>query len=159
MSQPSAFPTEIPETTRQLVEALLDEASVYRLIGEQVEQMVGDADFAGMYAEEGRPGVNGVVLALITVFQFLEKLPDRAAARMAVLRLDWKYALRQEGGFCNSPRKGKFEKLFRITMRFLGYLTEVTIDTGFRKLIIVHQGFDECALLSSCLKLSNLGWV
>ena len=96
MSQPSAFPTEIPETTRQLVEPLLDEASVYRLIGEQVEQMVGDADFAGMYAEEGRPGVNGVVLALITVFQFLEKLPDRAAARMAVMRLDWKYALRQE---------------------------------------------------------------
>jgi len=68
-------------------------------------------------------------------------------------------ALHLDGGFCNSPRKGKFEKLFRITMRFLGYLTEVTIHTGFGELIIVHQGFDECALLSSCLKLRNLGWV
>ena len=56
MSQPSAFPTEIPLTTRQLVEPLLDEASVYRLIGEQVEQMVGDADFAEMYAGGGTAG-------------------------------------------------------------------------------------------------------
>lgn len=58
--------------------------------------MIGDDDFAAMYAEEGRPGVNPVILALVTVFQFLEKLPDRMAAQMAVMRLDWKYALRQE---------------------------------------------------------------
>jgi transposase len=31
----------------------------------------------------------------VTIFQFVEKLPDRAAAQMAVMRLDWKYALRQ----------------------------------------------------------------
>ena len=96
MSLKTRFPAEIPEATRVLVEPLLAEDSVYRLIAQEVEQMVGDEAFEDMYAEEGRPAVNAVVLALISLFQFLEKLPDRAAARMAVMRLDWKYALRQE---------------------------------------------------------------
>jgi len=96
MSLKTRFPAEIPEATRVLVEPLLAEDSVYRLIAQEVEQMVGDEAFEDMYAEEGRPAVNAVVLALITIFQFLEKLPDRAAANMAVMRLDWKYALRQE---------------------------------------------------------------
>jgi transposase len=95
MSLKTHFPEEIPEETRRLVEPLLSEDSVYRLIGQEAEQMVGDEEFEDMYADEGRPGVNAVVLAFITVFQFLEKLPDRAAATMAVMRLDWKYALRQ----------------------------------------------------------------
>lgn len=89
------FPAEIPEETRTLVEPLLAEESVYRLIGQEVDQMVVDGEFEDLYAEDGRPAVNAVLLALITVFQFLEKLPDRAAASMAVMRLDWKYALRQ----------------------------------------------------------------
>ena len=33
------------------------------------------------------------LLALVTIFQFLEDLPDREAARAVVVRLDWKYAL------------------------------------------------------------------
>ncbi len=49
-----------------------------------------------MYAAEGRPAVNAVVLALVSISQFPEKLPDRAAAEAAIMRLDWKYALRQE---------------------------------------------------------------
>jgi transposase len=32
-------------------------------------------------------------LALVTVFQFMEDLPDREAAEQVVVRLDWKYAL------------------------------------------------------------------
>jgi transposase len=90
------FPTEIPQETRACAEALLSEESVYRLIGQEAEQILGEAEFEDMYAEEGRPAINGVLLALVTVFQFLEKLPDRAAGMMAVMRLDWKYALRQE---------------------------------------------------------------
>jgi transposase len=32
-------------------------------------------------------------LAFVTIFQFLEKLSDRAAANALRVRLDWKYAL------------------------------------------------------------------
>ena len=75
---------------------MLDEDSIYRFVGEQIDKVLNDAPFSSMYGSEGRPGVNPVILALVTVFQFIEKLPDRQAARMAVMRLDWKYALRQE---------------------------------------------------------------
>jgi hypothetical protein len=90
MSMRTLFAREIPEETRRLVEPLLSPDSVYRLVGNEVEQIISDEDFVGMYAEEGRPAVNPVVLALVSVFQFLEKLPDRAAAEAAVMRLDWK---------------------------------------------------------------------
>jgi transposase len=90
------FPSTIPEQTRQLVEPLLPRDSVYRLVGAEIDEIMSDEDFIDLYAEEGRPAVNPVVLALVSVFQFLEMLPDRAAAEAAVMRLDWKYALRQE---------------------------------------------------------------
>lgn len=34
-----------------------------------------------------------LILAFVTVFQFIEKLPDRQAAEMMRVRQDWKYAL------------------------------------------------------------------
>ena len=95
MSMQTPFAAEIPEETRRLVEPLLPADSVYRLVGSEIDQIISDEDFADMYAHEGRPAVNPVVLSLVLVFQFLEKLPDRAAAEAAVMRLDWKYALRQ----------------------------------------------------------------
>jgi transposase len=95
MSLKENFPTQIPQETARFVEPLLSEESVYRFIGQHIDQIISDEDFIIMYAEEGRPAVNPVILAVVTIFQFLEKLPDRAAAQMAVMRLDWKYALRQ----------------------------------------------------------------
>src|SRR5712692_4211393 len=133
MSLKTRFPAEIPQATCALVEGLLAEDSVYRLIGQEVEQMVVDEEFEEMYAEDGRPAVNAVLLALITVFQFLEKLPDRAAASMAVMRLDWKYALRQEvswSGFhysdlCNfRKRLLAHEREGVVFERILAYLRE-----------------------------------
>ena len=73
----------------------LADDSVYRVVAECVNEFQSDGDFKDWYAIEGRPGINPVILSLVTIFQFLEKLPDRAAAQMAVMRLDWKYALRQ----------------------------------------------------------------
>jgi transposase len=96
MSMQTPFAAVIPEETRRLVEPLLPAGSVYRLVGNEVDQIISDEDFLDMYATEGRPAVNPVVLALVSIFQFLEKLPDRAAADAAVMRMDWKYALRQE---------------------------------------------------------------
>lgn len=96
MSLKIPFPAEIPEETQRAVEPLLAGDSVYRLVGKEIDQIIKDEDFLELYASEGRPAVNPVVLALVSIFQFLEKLPDRAAAEAAVMRLDWKYALRQE---------------------------------------------------------------
>ena len=102
MSLKDPFPEEVPEEVARLVEPLLAADSVYRLVAECVDDFLDDEQFSELYADEGRPGINPVVLSLVTIFQFLEKLPDRAAAQMAVMRMDWKYALRQLldwGGF------------------------------------------------------------
>jgi len=96
MSMQTPFAGEIPEETRRLVEPLLPADSVYRLVGNEIDKIISDKDFLDLYASEGRPAVNPVVLALVSIFQFLERLPDRAATEAAVLRMDWKYALRQE---------------------------------------------------------------
>ena len=96
MSLKEGFPESIPEIVRVACEKLLSKDSVYRLIGQKGDQIITDADFVDMYSIEGRSGINPVVLSYVTVFQFLEKIPDRKAAEMAVVRLDWKYALRQE---------------------------------------------------------------
>ena len=94
MSMQTPFAAQIPEETRRLVEPPLAADSVYRLVGNEIDQIIGDEDFVDMHATEGRPAVNPVVLALVSVFQFLEKLPDRAATEAVVMRLDWVSLLR-----------------------------------------------------------------
>jgi len=64
MSMQTPFAAEIPEETRRLVEPLLTADSVCRLVGNEIEQIISDEDFLDMYADEGRPAVNPVVLAL-----------------------------------------------------------------------------------------------
>jgi transposase len=71
----------------------------YRVIGEQLADILGDEQFADMYLSTGRAAVSPSLLALVTIFQFLEDLPDREAARQVVVRLDWKYALHLTVGY------------------------------------------------------------
>jgi len=57
---------------------------------------VRDADFADLDDTRGRHARSPALLALlalVTVFQFLEGVPDRAAAEAVALRLDGTYAL------------------------------------------------------------------
>lgn len=160
MSLKDQFPSEIPEDTRQLVERLVSEDSVYRLLGQKADEILSDADFVEMYDEEGRPAINPVLLSLVVVFQFLEKLPDRQAADMAVMRLDWKYALRQQldwQGFhysdlCNFRKrlgaKGQERLVFErvvVYLREQGYL-----KSGGK------QRTDSSRIIANVMRLSRL---
>lgn len=71
----------------------LPEESPYRLVGDTLYSQFHNEDFTDLYHPEGKPGLSPVLLALATVFQRLENLPDRAAANAVTTRLDWKYAL------------------------------------------------------------------
>lgn len=84
---------EIPEYTARFGRETLAETDPYRLVGEGVNGILSREDFVGLYSQVGRGAVDPVVLSLVTVFQFLENIPDRQAARWAVMRMDWKYAL------------------------------------------------------------------
>ena len=67
--------------------------NVYVTIGDQLGSLFADDDFAELYAADGKPAVSPNLLALVTVFQFMENLPDRDAADAVRARIDWKYAL------------------------------------------------------------------
>jgi transposase len=96
MSLKQSFPSEIPLTTREMVNRILPSNSVCRLLGEQAEKLIDEEALAGMYHQEGRGGINPVILSFVLILQFLENIPDRQAGLMVVMRMDWKYALRQE---------------------------------------------------------------
>lgn len=68
----------------------------YRLFREKIlPLLLGLRDkLESLYCEtNGRPAIDPVVLAGVTVLQFLEKVGDRAASEHALYHLGWKYAL------------------------------------------------------------------
>jgi transposase len=52
-----------------------------------------DEDFSEIFPTRGQPALPPWRLALVTVMQFAENLPDRRAAEAVRARIDWKYAL------------------------------------------------------------------
>jgi transposase len=86
-------PWSMPSETERIGRALLKKDNAYRLIGDKLFANISEQEFAELYPSEGQPGLSPVILAFVTVFQFIEKLPDRQAAESLRMRLDWKYAL------------------------------------------------------------------
>ncbi len=85
--------TQMPTDISQLGQKLLPTSNRYRIIGEQLADILRDEQFASLYEPTGRLAISPSILALVTLFQFLENVPDREAAEMVPVRLDWKYAL------------------------------------------------------------------
>lgn len=85
----AAMPADIAAVGQQV----LAPTNPYRVIGDQLADLVDDADFAALYDTRGRHAISPALLALVTLFQFMEDIPDREAAAQVVVRLDWKYAL------------------------------------------------------------------
>jgi transposase len=77
----------------------------YRLFRERVLPKLFSlrSKLDSLYCEDnGRPAIDPVVLAGMTLLQFMERVPDRVAAGHVVFHLGWKYALDLEltyGGF------------------------------------------------------------
>lgn len=85
---------EIPQDTDQIGRILFKPDNLYRQIGERFDEIFPDeAVFSSMYARGGRGALPPLLMSLVTVFQVMEKVPDRMAAELVVSRIDWKYAL------------------------------------------------------------------
>jgi transposase len=93
MSLKENWNIEIPADTAEVGGAILKADSPYRLIGERINALLHMTDFEDLYSKIGRGAICPIILALVTVFQYLERIPDRVAAEWVVTRLDWKYAL------------------------------------------------------------------
>jgi transposase len=93
--QPAAWPEPDPQIAAAI-------AAKYRgkrprplavQIRDRLGQWLDDEAFAAAFGDRGRPGWSPSRLALVTVLQRAENLPDRAAAEAVRTRIDWQYLL------------------------------------------------------------------
>ena len=75
---------------------VFSETDRYRLFARKIYPLLVEArpQLESCYClNNGRPGVEPVLLLGVSVLQFLERVPDRQAAEMVKYHLGWKYVL------------------------------------------------------------------
>lgn len=80
---------------------VFDPSDRYRLFAEKIYPLLVKARPAleQCYCEDnGRPGVEPVLLMGVSVLQFLERVPDRRAVEMVKYHVGWKFGLNEELG-------------------------------------------------------------
>lgn len=108
---PTTFPP-IPFDTARAARAIFGISNFYLTTGDQANQM-----FDGLILEDPaerfeKPARTVAMLYLITIFQYVETLPDHLAGDALRKRIDWKYALHlplnypglEAGSFCQFRR-------------------------------------------------------
>ena len=83
----------VPEMTALIARAAFRKGNLYMRLRDELGTLYTDEDFANLFPSRGQPALPAWRLALVTVMQFLENLPDRQAADAVRARIDWKYAL------------------------------------------------------------------
>ena len=96
MSLKSAPIQPIPDETARVARAAFRKGSALLELRDELGAVFADADFADLFSKRGQPGLPPWRLALITLLQFRENLPDRRAAEAVRARIDWKYLLSLE---------------------------------------------------------------
>src|SRR4051794_68406 len=83
----------IPEATRRVARAAFPKGTLAMRLADQLGAIYRDEQVAALFPVRGQPALSPARLALVTVLQFVEGLPDRQAADAVRGRIDWKYAL------------------------------------------------------------------
>ena len=153
-------PRPMPEELVMLGPKLLRPDSPYRLVGEQLYEQFDEGDYVDLYHAEGKPAISPILLSFVTAFQYMEKLPDRAAAEAVRVRLDWKYALHlplDYEGFNYSVLSEFRERVIehQAEARLFERLLEQLQDLGLIKRR-GRQRTDSLAVLSKVRDLSRL---
>jgi hypothetical protein len=84
------------ESLGSIAADLFDDKDKYKLFARKVWPLLATKreELAQCYEpENGRPGIEPVVLLGVLIFQFLERVPDRQAAELVKYHLGWKLAL------------------------------------------------------------------
>jgi transposase len=83
----------VPEETARVARAAYPKGNIYLQLRDALGTIYQDQSFAHLFPQNGRPVEAPWRLALITIMQFMEELPDRQAADAVRGRIDWKYLL------------------------------------------------------------------
>jgi transposase len=88
--------TAIPEETARVARAAFPQGNLYMRMRDEIGVLYEDEAFAALFSPRGQPAEAPWRLALVTIMQYAEGLPDRQAADAVRSRIDWKYALNLE---------------------------------------------------------------
>jgi transposase len=83
----------IPEETIRVARAAFPKGNPYMKLRDELGMLYPDGEFMELFSSVGQPAEAPGLLALVTVFQFMEGLSDRQTAESVRGRIDWKYAL------------------------------------------------------------------
>src|ERR671933_85138 len=83
----------VPEATARVARAAFRKGNPLLRLRDELGSIFADADFADLFPGLGQPGLPPWRLALVTLLQFRENLPDRQAAEAVRARIDWKYLM------------------------------------------------------------------
>jgi transposase len=86
-------PSPIPEQTRRVARAAFPKGTLCLHIADVLGPLYEDDQFRFLFSSRGQSAEAPARLALVTVLQFVESLPDRQTADAVRGRLDWKYVL------------------------------------------------------------------
>jgi transposase len=150
----------VPEGTARVARAAFRKGNPLLKLRDELGGIFADEDFADLFPRLGQPGLPPWRLALVTVLQFRENLPDRQAAEAVRARIDWKYLLGLElddPGFDHSVLcefrsrlvEGKAEE------RLLGRLLDACRTRGLLK-ARGRQRTDSTRILASIRALNRL---
>jgi len=89
----SNYDRDIPEMTVEVAKAAFPKGNGVMKIRDELGLLFEDSEFAALYPKIGQPAESPARLALVTILQFMENLPDREAADAVRSRIDWKYLL------------------------------------------------------------------
>ena len=88
--------TAVPEETARVARAAFPQGNLYIRMRDEIGVIYEDEAFASLFSHRGQPAEAPWRLALVTIMQYAEGLPDRQAADAVRSRIDWKYALNLE---------------------------------------------------------------
>jgi transposase len=80
----------IPEETVRVACAAFPKGNPYLTLRDELGPIFADEDVCDLFPADGQPGLPPWRLALVTILQFREQLPDRQAAAAVAARIDWK---------------------------------------------------------------------
>ena len=80
----------VPEGTARVAKAAFRKGNPLLSLRDELGAVFADTDFADLFPRLGQPGLAPWRLALVTLLQFRENLPDRQAAEAVRARIDWK---------------------------------------------------------------------
>ena len=93
-------PPPVPEETARVARAAFLAGNLYLRMRDEFATLYHDTQFQALFPVRGQPAAAPWRLALVTIFQFAERLSDRQAADAVRSRIDWKYLLVRHEAVC-----------------------------------------------------------